>query len=190
MIIPRDTELNLSELSQNSSVKNYGRSWFDPNKETRLLRYTSHDMRVQDGDLLLLQDTSEPLKELTPADLKSIDIVALASSPAEYNEWSSSSYVCYPANSNSKVSFYGNNNSHTYMNNNNISSVNALTSTNTSQSNGIRITTHRERERLRENNSLENSNSNTVDESNIKQLDDDNRKYIIDPATEAEFNRL
>lgn len=50
MVVPKDVEFYLSELNQKSPQKNYGRSWFNPNTESyKLLKYTSHDMRVQDG---------------------------------------------------------------------------------------------------------------------------------------------
>ena len=70
-----DARKEISELNQKSPIRNYGRSWFDPSKEKKLLKFMSHEMRVQDGDLILLQDSSEPLKELTKADLKSIELV-------------------------------------------------------------------------------------------------------------------
>jgi len=74
MVVPRDTEFPLYELNQKSPPTNFGRSWFDPTKEKRLLRVVSHDLRVRDGDLLLIQDENETLKELSKADLKSIEI--------------------------------------------------------------------------------------------------------------------
>lgn len=50
MVVPKDVEFYISELNQKSPRSNYGRSWFDPNQESyKLLKYTSHDMRVQDG---------------------------------------------------------------------------------------------------------------------------------------------
>ena len=184
MVVPRDTEISLSDLNQSSPTKNYGRAWFDPCKENRLLKYTSHDMRVQDGDLLLLQDKNEPLKQLTPADMKSMDIVALASSPIEYNEEWNSGYVCYPANNNPKVSFYDGNHNHSY--NTSVQTVNSVT---TSHSNGIRITTHRERERLKENNnSVEiSNNSNKVNESyTANQMEVNNTNGT---STDVEFEK-
>lgn len=74
MVVPRDTEFPLYELNQKSPPTNFGRSWFDPTKEKRLLRVVSHDLRVRDGDLLLIQDENETLKELSKADLKSIEV--------------------------------------------------------------------------------------------------------------------
>jgi len=74
MVVPRDTEFPLYELNQKSPPTNFGRSWFDPTQEKRLLRVVSHDMKVRDGDLLLIQDEREALRELTKADLKSIEI--------------------------------------------------------------------------------------------------------------------
>jgi len=84
MVVPRDAELPLYELNQKSPPTNFGRSWFDPTQEKRLLRVVSHDLRVRDGDLLLIQDENEPLMELSKADLKSIDIVK---SVAQYSDF-------------------------------------------------------------------------------------------------------
>lgn len=78
MVLPREAEFPLSDIVLRSPPLNYGRSWFDPSKERRLLSAMSHELRVTDGDVLLLQDTSEPLMELSPADRKSIEIVRVA----------------------------------------------------------------------------------------------------------------
>lgn len=78
MVVPRDTEFLLCDLPQKSPPRNYGRSWFEPGNEKGMLRYMSHSMRLQDGDLLLVQDSSEPLRELTQGDLKSMAIVEAA----------------------------------------------------------------------------------------------------------------
>lgn len=90
MIVCRDTEFLLSDLHLNAPPRNYGRTWFDPSRETRPLRAMSHDMRLTDGDVLLVQDTSEPLRELSAADRKSIEIVRLASGSDPYSDcWAS-----------------------------------------------------------------------------------------------------
>jgi hypothetical protein len=78
MVLPRDSEYLVSELHQPSPAHSYGRQWFDPTKETRMLRIMSHDLRVGDGDVLLLQDCAEPLRPLSPEDRKSIEIVQAA----------------------------------------------------------------------------------------------------------------
>ena len=75
LVVPRETNFYLHELAQNAPPRNYGRYWFDPTKETKLMRFMSHDMRVSDGDLLILQNIEEPLKELSEQDKKSIEIV-------------------------------------------------------------------------------------------------------------------
>lgn len=79
LVVPKETEFYLHELSSSGPSRLYGRSWFDPTTEGKLLRFMSHEMRVQDGDLLILQDASEELKALSPADRKSIQIVEAAS---------------------------------------------------------------------------------------------------------------
>jgi hypothetical protein len=90
MVVGRDTEFLLSDLHLSAPPRNYGRAWFDPSKETRLLRTMSHEMRLTDGDVLLLQDASEPLRELSAADRRSIEIVRLASGNDPYSDsWSS-----------------------------------------------------------------------------------------------------
>eukprot|EP01033_Poteriospumella_lacustris_P009379 gene9379-6720_t len=76
LVIPRDTSLMLSDLMLPTPA--YSRSWFDPRYERRLLRQMLSDMRVIEGDLLLLQDVSEPLMELTDADKRSLALVQAA----------------------------------------------------------------------------------------------------------------
>jgi hypothetical protein len=93
LVMPRDSELYLSELQMKTPTRNYGRGWFCPGKESKLLKYMSHELKVQDGDLLILQDVTEPLMELSPADLRSIAIVEAAGS--DYTSDSYSSSVSY-----------------------------------------------------------------------------------------------
>lgn len=95
MVMPREIEVYLSDLVEKSTVYNYGRSWFDPTKETKLLKYMSHEFRVQDSNLLLIQDRSEPLMQLSPADLKSIDLVRNASSATMADDWPSAYATVY-----------------------------------------------------------------------------------------------
>ena len=89
LVVPKENTFYLSELAHKAPSRNYGRAWFDPTHEMKLMRYMSHDLRVQDGDLIIVQDESEPLMTLSPADLKSIEIVEAA------NQISSSSYGSY-----------------------------------------------------------------------------------------------
>ena len=92
MVVVKDSEFFLSDLHLKSPPRSYGRSWFDPTKETRLLRVMSHEMRLTDGDVLLLQDTAEPLRELSPADRRSVEIVRVASEGTSYTDiWDSTS---------------------------------------------------------------------------------------------------
>jgi hypothetical protein len=91
IVVPKDTEFLLSDLHLKSPPRNYGRAWFDPSKEQRLLRSMSHEMRLTDGDVLLLQDTSEPLKVLSAEDHKSIEIVRVASNGSGFVDfWAAS----------------------------------------------------------------------------------------------------
>jgi hypothetical protein len=89
LVVPKENVFYLSDLVLKSPRSNYGRSWFDPSNETKLMRYMSHDLRVQDGDLVIIQDITEPLMELSLADLKSIEIVEAV------NNNNSSSYSSY-----------------------------------------------------------------------------------------------
>jgi hypothetical protein len=98
LVVPKENSFYLSDLNQHAPKGNYGRMWFDPKYERKLMRYMSHDMRVQDGDLIIIQDCEEPLKELTPADLKSIEIVTTANSTSSYyggSNYYSSNYYGY-----------------------------------------------------------------------------------------------
>lgn len=92
MVVVKDSEFFLSDLHLKSPPRSYGRSWFDPTKETRLLRVMSHEMRLTDGDVLLLQDTAEPLRELSPADRRSVEIVRVASEGTSYTDIWDESY--------------------------------------------------------------------------------------------------
>jgi hypothetical protein len=96
LIVPKETEFYLSELNQSKPVRNYGRAWFDPSQERKVLSAMSQDMRIQDGDLLVIQDVSEDLMELSVADRKSIEIVEAALRDPYSDMWgagSSSSYA-------------------------------------------------------------------------------------------------
>lgn len=133
MVLPRDAEFPLSDIALRSPPQNYGRSWFDPSKERRLLSAMSHELRVTDGDVLLLQDTSERLLELSPADRKSIEIVRVANQQAYWSPSTSSAplsgnrnpFDSHPASSNTSTKS-GLKHGH-------------------SSSNGVHIKTHRDR---------------------------------------------
>lgn len=93
LVVPRDSELFLSELQMKTPTRNYGRGWFCPGKERKLLKYMSHELKVQDGDLLILQDVTEPLRELSPADLRSIAIVEAAANDYSVDSYPTASYA-------------------------------------------------------------------------------------------------
>jgi len=99
MVLSKDSEFLLSDLNLKSPPRSYGRAWFDPTKEARLLRATVHEMRIADGDVLLLQDTTEPLRELSLADRKSIELMRIASGDNEVDFWSASNSNCSQASS-------------------------------------------------------------------------------------------
>lgn len=134
MVLPREAEFALSDIVLRAPPQNYGRAWFDPTRERRMLSAMSHELRVTDGDVLLLQDTSEPLMELSAADRKSIEIVRVAN---QTSYWSAPSSVSIP----------------TVANRNPFESYPTSTSTYTKgsmkhgygSSNGVHIKTHRDR---------------------------------------------
>jgi hypothetical protein len=109
--------------------------------------------------MLLLQDTSEPLMELSPADLKSLQIVEACNSSSSYSnynynstDWrSTSTYCCYPVENTSNgvthngVPVYNNTASATTM-----TYTAPTTTTTTTARSGIQIRTYKDRERLKE----------------------------------------
>jgi hypothetical protein len=99
LILPRETQISLYELSHQSPSSYYGRQWFDPTEETKLLRYMSHAMRLSDGDLVIIQDSIEPLMTLSPADQRSVELTEQASSLAGFfpSTTYSSSSTYYPS---------------------------------------------------------------------------------------------
>jgi hypothetical protein len=185
LVVPRDTVFYLFELNQRSPSRNYGRSWFDPTTERKLMRYMSHDMRVSEGDLIILQDIEEPLMELSPADLKSIEIVETANNMA--SSYSSSSYYggSWNGNSSSSSTVMTGSNSNTYypgVGNStsvgtdysrygtSVSNTATASVTSSSRSQGIKIKTHKDRlkeqeqqqqQQLQQQASLAASNSNS-----------------------------
>lgn len=140
MVMPRDIEVYLSDLVNKSTTYNYGRSWFDPTKETKLLRYMSHEFRVQDSNLLLLQDHFEPLKQLSPADLKSIEIVKNVASATMMDDWPSSYASVYNA---SNISSYPSSGASSY--NYHSTGVYSGSGGRAGGGGGIRIKTHQDR---------------------------------------------
>jgi hypothetical protein len=167
LIVALDSEIFLSKLNSKAPSLDQTKSWFEPWKESKLLRFNSHGIRIQDGDLLLLQDVTEPLKELSKNDLKSIEIVEAANKPITYNSFNSNN-SSYNYNNYNSSSTYGFSNSaiDTAFNYGVIgSSFNAPTTTTItpskfSSSNGIKIKTHKERVRDEEKLQIQISNNN------------------------------
>jgi len=143
MVLPKEAEFMLSDIHLKSPPQNYGRAWFDPSKEHRVLRVMSHEMRVQDGDVLLLQDTAEPLKLLSAADRKSVELVRVASqaSGGYMDFWSASQSS--PANYGASSSFSKNPFDSSYPASGTTSGK-ALKRGHSS-ANGVHIKTHRDR---------------------------------------------
>jgi hypothetical protein len=179
LVVPRDTSIFFSDLPSRQPAKNYGRSWFDPTIEAKLMRYMSHDMRLAEGDLLLLQDISEQIMELTEADIKSIEIIEAANSVG-ISEWAPSSSSYYGNYNYLNKNSYGSSSSYSY------SSAGAITpswlddsyvagsskssiSNGIKGSNGIRIKT--QKDRMREaNESTEKKEEKELIESEISSM--------------------
>lgn len=148
LVVPRDTSFLIYELTQRQPSRNYGRAWFDPTQEKKLLRYMSHDMRLIEGDLLLLQDINEPLMELTAADMLSIRLVEEAQNTPTYNyQWpvhrsnaTSSTSTSIPAWAQDTTNNYS-------MNYKYPTAVMVSNGNSSSSSKGIRIKTQKDRQR-------------------------------------------
>jgi hypothetical protein len=72
LFVPSTSEINLCDLPLNCPTKYSTRAWFDGSLETRKLSDLC-EMKLYDGDLLLLQNNHEPLRELTEAERKSVE---------------------------------------------------------------------------------------------------------------------
>lgn len=83
----------LSELNQ-TLVRDLNRSWVSFASEKRKLKeYAMYNASLRHGDLLLLQDTKEPLKELTKEDRLSLQYVEEANRPSYVHYTGSNSYT-------------------------------------------------------------------------------------------------
>ncbi len=87
LVVPLNTEVHLHELPKSNPTRYHSRQWFDGSRDTRKLRDIS-DMRLRDGDLLLVQDCDEPLRPLTPAEQLSVQLVSTADK-GSYGDYSS-----------------------------------------------------------------------------------------------------
>eukprot|EP00596_Hydrurales_sp_CCMP1899_P001404 CAMPEP_0119050436 /NCGR_PEP_ID=MMETSP1177-20130426/69893_1 /TAXON_ID=2985 /ORGANISM="Ochromonas sp, Strain CCMP1899" /LENGTH=101 /DNA_ID=CAMNT_0007028819 /DNA_START=101 /DNA_END=403 /DNA_ORIENTATION=- len=75
LVVPHDTDIHIHELSMDIPTPYSMRQWFDGSAEKRdfqtaLKENTGSDFK--DGDLLLIQDASTPLKILNENEKKSI----------------------------------------------------------------------------------------------------------------------
>lgn len=165
LVVPKDTEFLQSELQSKSPARNYGRTWFDPTMETKPLKFMSHDMRMQEGDLLLVQDYSEPLKELSVADLKSIELVEIASKSNNIDFYSTQGVMLG----------YGPKN---YGESTSLKLPALVSSNNTTTGNGIKIKTHKER--------IKEQSINIPKDSSTSPLDNDSKS--VSPAPDVSPN--
>jgi hypothetical protein len=79
LLIKSYNKVHLSDLNQHMLRELY-RSWTNHSSDTRRLKDLSNlDFKLRHGDIILLQDITEPLKELTPQDRLSLQYVEEAS---------------------------------------------------------------------------------------------------------------
>ncbi len=124
LIVHNHSDVRLRHL-HNHHPKGANEPWFNPVKETMKL---SELTRLSFSDMLLLQDISEPLYEIGPSDLLSIQLVELAEISTNRSLYN------YDDNYGGMYANYNFNNCN--------SNVKSSTS-NQSQSNGIKIKIHR-----------------------------------------------
>jgi hypothetical protein len=72
LFVPSTSEINLCDLPLHCPTKYSTRAWFDGSLETRKLSDLC-EMKLYDGDILLLQNNHEPLRELTERERKSVE---------------------------------------------------------------------------------------------------------------------
>ena len=100
LFVPGTSEINLCDLPLNCPTKYSTRAWFDGSLETRKLSDLC-EMKLYDGDLLLLQNIREPLRELTETEKKSIEKKSQAPSYYDYPSTSARNYDSNTLKSNS-----------------------------------------------------------------------------------------
>jgi len=85
LVLKPYTSQPLSDLNDDSVSKRGGaRGWMTYLDNHSTLSETMNHLKLSDGDLILVQDSSEALKVLTPQDMLSVQLVKDASKPAPY----------------------------------------------------------------------------------------------------------
>ena len=125
LFVPSTTEINLFNLPLNCPTKYSTREWFDGNLEKRKLSDLC-DMKICDGDLLLLQNINVPLRELNEKEQISVN---LAGSNNNYNVTGSGNYFnsyvpTVTSMKNNSTNNYTNNGTNNISINNNNNNVN------------------------------------------------------------------
>ena len=175
LFVPSTTEINLFELPLKCPTKYSTRAWFDGLLENQKLSDLC-EMKVCDGDLLLLQNINDPLRELTEREKLSVEMINM-----KYNYYSSTVTSMNNNNSfnnsnNNSVNNSSNNlNNHLYNssynniyhngNNNNVSKSNISSSNNS---------THN----ISSNNSFEFTTFNSTVQYNVKNKKRENGVHI------------
>lgn len=154
----------------------------------------SIDLRIKHGDLIIVQDTREPLKALTPEDILSLEYVATANSSTYNtynNNYSSSFHTNYVSNNNgnsiTNYSNYGKS----------VSSIDKLFPSNNSimhnVNSGIKIKTHTDRQKELDQVNSSSKNSCSVDNTISYSLDlfsaNDSDNKLPQSKDEVEFNK-
>ena len=147
LFAPVNHEIYLCELPSNRPTKYSSRIWFDGSADSRKLSELC-DVRLDDGDVLILQNIREPLRELTEMEITSVRKKSQVSNYYGYTpsvttstSTSTSTATCAIADYNSQnmKSSYSNFENSTYT------TAVQYGVKNKKKENGIRIKTHKDR---------------------------------------------
>jgi hypothetical protein len=155
LIVPRDSSFPLFELGDESPTHNYGRHWVDPTKEDKLQRYMTHELRLVEGDLLIVTCADESLGVLSAADRQSMCIVRGEQAKAQ-GCWDMDDVGSTMSKSTATTDYYNN-----YWGSN--SPYKATSSV--AHPSGIRIKTHKDRVKENEEKSKQSTDNNEHNES-------------------------
>lgn len=152
LLLKSYNKIHLSDLNQHT-VRDIYRSWTCFSYEQRKLRDLSNiDFKLRNGDIILLQDVTEPLKVLTKEDLLSLQYVEEASRTIYGSTYGSS-----PAYSGGRYNQGYNATSSSSIHSSSVTSAverideistTSSTSKSKSKSSGIKIITQRDRQKL------------------------------------------
>ena len=143
LFAPVNNEIYLCELPSNRPTKYSSRIWFDGSVDSRKLSELC-DVRLDDGDVLILQNIREPLRELTEMEITSVKKKSQVSNyygytPSVTTSTSTASCAIAEYNSQNTKSSYSNFENSTYT------TAVQYPMKNKKKENGIRIKTHKDR---------------------------------------------